>query len=258
MQTVFSAASLDEMDKANLDTTFYAINSNILTDASKEDVLNGRGHIVSSALQGMMTQGGGKLMEAKAFLDGKTSYSHNLDFLTPQQKTSFSFAINNKIKQEESIAVGLAVGQAKNYVDYVSQSIERNTGGITPAVKYQGEQKLKALDNLKGPKAKEAQNKLENALGDIDVYNRMTLQSAADIQKENLANTVTTRSLAEAGDDHATLVRRRKMKENYLKKIQEDGGCIVRAEASHIPEGTKEFLEYQKTKGTANPQVFSN
>jgi len=257
---VFEAASLKELSIAANEHLLDVQSSNVLSAKQKEDQLKLASNLTASTLDGMYMQGGQKLLEAKAFLEGKSAYKDELKLLDAKDRARFLQKVDNKLLLEKKKMTGLAVGQSKALVDAIGLSTAKS-GVVNPLIKDQALKAIESLGKIGTPKALEAREDLKNALADVDFQNGLTVLTRDELNKmtdSNIANTVQTDSLLEAGSDLKQINRRINKVNAYKKRMGEDPGGLIASENPTIKQGTQEFLEIQKARGILSPRIFSN
>jgi len=256
MNLSFESAKLSDMSTAVRDHQLDVINSNVLNDAEKKEALTELSDIVTANLQGMYHQGKDKLIEAKAFLEGKTQYQAELALIDPKSRSKLLTQFDKKIKQEADATKRLAVAQAKDLRNFVLLAAE--TGGIVdPSVMQQAKDTIKGLEGLEGRDALVAKESLKNSLETVEFANSLTRMTVKEINELDVSKTVTTKDIAEAKVDLETIHERQALVSRYKKKLAEDPAGLILSENPSVKDGTKEILSLQKTKGVLNPQVFS-
>jgi len=220
---------------------------------------NSQSSLAKSTLDGMLTTGGGALLEGKAFLNGDRNdeYKDLFNSLSPAEKRTYSARFDRALKQQQNDFKIKTIKNANNLVALAQKEALENGGHIRTETARQMEATSEALVQFKGEdNAIIAANNLENVKTQIEFAQDIKDLSLTEIAGLDL--TVKTGDLAEAPGDLRAANAKRNAVKKLLNLIKEDPGKAILSSRPNLVPGTEDFLNEQISRGYPDPQYLPN
>lgn len=230
----------------------HYVNSEVYSDKQKEAKIEELHKVATTALDGMIANGGTGLGSAQDFIEGKTEHANLLNALPAKTKDFYKNKISKAIRTE----------QVRQVSEIKSNSFDKmlaiEAGDTSPSTVISLEQDIKKMtqlnETLKSPSLKNF------TLRAVDfVTQAREIENSTKLKLSELTSRFSQidSSKPSTPEQSREKIIAKKTLQKLINSFVSDGAAASIKENPNLKEGTQEIIDYQIWKGVPNPKLFS-